>query len=125
MAEENKKQIPHPAIEFTIAPRKVTIISETGLHNTELITKIEQNEGRILEKQEFFKKKNPDKTVLFQLKNKYDEQIQIAHYKGNDFLNLFIDGGVHHTRFVLSKNLAEHLVHVLLRYLEGQKIGEN
>jgi len=48
-------------------------------------------------------KRNPDKKVLFEIRNKMNEKIQFCHYKGNDFINIFVNGGVHSTRFVLNK----------------------
>jgi hypothetical protein len=61
-------------------------------------------------------KKNPDKTLLFELRNKFGEKIQICHYKGNDYLNLFVSGGVHDSRFIMSKELLSRLLNSLTEY---------
>jgi predicted RND superfamily exporter protein len=58
-------------------------------------------------------KRNPDKTILFQVRNKMKEQIQIAHYKGNDYLNIFVDAGVHDSRFMLTREQVLELVKTL------------
>jgi hypothetical protein len=59
------------------------------------------------------KKRNPDKTVLFEIRNKFNEKIQFDHYKGNDFINIFVNGGVHSLRFVLNKGGMSSLKHAL------------
>jgi hypothetical protein len=61
-------------------------------------------------------KKNPDKTLLFELRNKFGEKVQVCHYKGNDYLNLFVSGGVHDSRFIMSKELLSRLLNSLTEY---------
>jgi len=58
-------------------------------------------------------RRNPDKKILFQVRNKMREQVQIAHYKGNDYLNVFVDGGVHDSRFMITKKQVVELVKAL------------
>lgn len=73
----------------------------------------------------FHFKKNPNKTTVFQAVNKWKESLNIVHYDGNDFLNVFIDGGVHHMRFILSKEQLERLVSTCTNYVTRlEKVSE-
>jgi len=58
-------------------------------------------------------KRNPDKKILFEKYNQFKEKIQLAHYKDNDFVNLFINGGVHSVRFTITLEDLNNLISVL------------
>ena len=49
-------------------------------------------------------KRNPDKKILLQVRNKLGEKFQVCHYKDNNFLSVFVNGGVHNSRFMITKS---------------------
>lgn len=87
-----------------------------------MVTQFEQEDkGSVVMEQKFMRSRNPNKTILWQTTNKFDEKIQLAHYKDNDYINIFVDGGVHAVRFMLTKKGMEELVTVLKYYIDNLK----
>jgi hypothetical protein len=75
-------------------------------------------------KTNFRRKKNPNKRTIFQIINKWKESLSIVHYKDNDFLNVFVNGGTHSSRFVLSRELLERLVSTCTKYIDMLNTNE-
>jgi len=99
-SKEKKFKIDIEGSEFKYLPtKKIELIAKRD--DGEFIISKFENLVKIKAKQ--IKKRNPNKTVLFEIRNKLNEKIQFAHYKGNDFVNVFVNGGVHNLRFVLNK----------------------
>ena len=103
--------------------KKVIVIEETpfGSNIFESTAEKIQEVGKTT----FRRRKNPDKKTIFQIINKWKESFSIVHYKGNDFLNVFVNGGTHSSRFVLSKELLERLVSTCIRYNDMLNRKEN
>jgi len=95
--------------------KKVIVIEETPYGSNIFETTAEKIKE--IGKTRFRRKKNPNKKTIFQIMNKWKETISIVHYKGNDFLNVFVNGGTHSSRFVLSRELLERLVSTCTKYI--------
>lgn len=103
-------------------PKKVKVIGQSSLSGDLIVTQFEQEDkGSVVMEQKFMKSRNPNKTILWQTTNKFDEKIQLAHYKGNDYINIFVDGGVHSVRFMLTKDGIGQLIQVLKYYIDNLK----
>ena len=88
-------------------PRKIKIIMEDEAGEITLLETIPIK----LEAKTFTKgKKNPDREILWGIQNHSHETMKIVHYRGNDYLNCFIDGGLHPMRFILNKENMKDLV---------------
>lgn len=101
--------------------KKVKIIGEHP-HNPEImvITELEQLEGV----RKYFPKRkggNPDREVLCCLRNNWDETMKVVHYKGKDFLNVFVDGGIHPSNFIITLKNVGILIHELTAIQEKMK----
>jgi len=96
--------------------KKVIVIEETPFGSN--IFESTAEELKSVGKTTFCRKKNPDKKTIFQIINKWKESFSIVHYKDNDFLNVFVNGGTHSSRFVLSKELLERLVSTCTKYID-------
>jgi hypothetical protein len=110
MITKKKFKIDIEGSEFNYLPtKKIELIAkrEDGEY---VISKFE-NLVKVEAKQ--IMKRNPDKKILFEKYNQFKEKVQLAHYKNNDFVNLFIDGGVHPVRFTITLEDLNNLIHVL------------
>jgi len=101
--------------------KKVIVIEPTALGSN-----IVESTGEILSKTKWHMKRNPNKKEIFFKNNKWREKLTICHYKGNDFLNVFVNGGMHSSRFVLTledaKDLGKTLLHCIhILYSERKK----
>jgi len=110
ISKKKKFKVDIEGSEFKYLPtKKIELIAKR--EDGEFV--ISKFENLVKVKAKKLSKRNPDKEILFQVRNKLREQIQIAHYKGNDYLNVFVDAGVHDSRFMLTKRQVEELVKAL------------
>jgi len=111
MSKKTKKvRIDIEGSEFKYLPtKKLELIGKRG--DGEYIISTFENLVKVKAKK--MSRRNPDKKILFQVRNKLREQIQIAHYKGNNYLNVFVDAGVHDSRFMLTKKQVLELLKAL------------
>lgn len=79
-----------------------------------VLTEIEKfNKNETIEGRKRFinyKKRNPERELVFSLINKWNETLRIVHYKGKDFLNVFCDGGIHPSNYVITQKNLEALI---------------
>ena len=63
-----------------------------------------------------FYPRNPRKHILLKSRNRLAESFEIAWYEGNNYLNVFVDAGVHKARFIIPLRLVEQLIDSLAKY---------
>jgi hypothetical protein len=110
MKTEKKFNIDIEGSEFKYLPTKhIELVSrdERGEYVISKFENLVQVQARRM------KKRNIDKEILFEKYNTFKEKVQFCHYKGNDFINLFIDGGVHFIKFPLTLKDIDSLIKVL------------
>lgn len=96
--------------------KKKIIVIEEGPLGSNIFETIAE-EVRPIGKTGFHMKKNPDKKTVFQVTNKWKERLNLVWYKGNDFLNVFIDGGMYKMRFIITRDQLERLVSTCTKYI--------
>jgi hypothetical protein len=95
--------------------RKVIIIEKTP-YGSNVFETIGEETKPMTTKTFFHGKRNPNKKTIFQIVNKWKEKLSIVHYKGNNFLSIFVDGGFHHSRFMLSEEQITELLSTCTKY---------
>jgi len=96
--------------------KKVIVIEETPLGSN--IFETIGEEVTPIGRTNFRRKKNPDKKTIFQIENKWREKFSIVYYKGNNYLNVFVDAGTHPSRFVISRDKLGDLVSICTKYID-------
>ena len=94
--------------------KKVIVIEETPLGSNifETIAEEYKDVGRT----EAHKRRNMNKKTVFFLPNKWSEKLSVVHYPDNDFLNIFITGGHHLSKFMLDMDRTKLLIKSLIDY---------
>jgi hypothetical protein len=94
--------------------KKIIVLEESPL-GTNILESVAE-ELRPIGRTDFHRKKNPNKKVLFQVINRWKEKLSICYYVGNDFLNVFIDAGIHKVRFIITKEQLDSLISTCTMY---------
>ena len=96
--------------------KKVIVIEETPLGSN--IFESIAEEYKEIGKTEFHRRKNINKKTVFFLSNKWSEKMSVVHYPDNDFLNVFISGGHHLSKFMLDMDRTKLLIKSLVEYYD-------
>jgi hypothetical protein len=103
---------------FRYPVKKVEIIYEDPLHPQKfVIATIEPT--AIVQQQKF--SSNPNREVIFMVQNRMRERFRVVFYPKNNYLNLFVDAGVHTARFILTKKNIEELLVQLAEWLRRER----
>jgi hypothetical protein len=87
--------------------KKIIVIEESPLGSNIIETIAE--ETKPIGKTQFYNKSKSNYTQILELHNKWKDTLKLVHYPGNDFVNVFVNGGRVQSRFVLKLEELEAL----------------